>query len=144
MPMSKEKLYGGVEAGGTKFVCVVASGPDQVVDEIRFMTTTPEETLGRAIQFFRPFVDADEVDAVGVGAFGPLDLNPKSPTYGFITATPKPGWSNADIVGTLQRALNINVALDTDVNVAGLGEYKWGASKGCDPSLYLTIGTGIG
>ena len=142
--MSKEKLYGGIEAGGTKFVCVVASGPGQVVDEIRFMTTTPEETLGRAIQFFRPFVDSDQVGAIGVGAFGPLDLNPKSPTYGFITPTPKPGWSNTDVLGTLQRALKINIALDMDVNTAALGEYLWGASKGCDPSLYLTIGTGIG
>jgi Transcriptional regulator/sugar kinase len=142
--MSKEKLYGGIEAGGTKFVCVVASGPGQVVDEIRFTTTTPEKTLGKTIQFFQPFVDSAQVRAIGVGAFGPLDLNPNSPTYGFITSTPKPGWSNADVLGILQRALRINVALDTDVNVAGLGEYKWGASKGCDPSLYLTIGTGIG
>ena len=142
--MSKEKLYGGIEAGGTKFVCVVASGPGKVVDEIRFMTTTPEQTLGKTIQFFQPFVDSARVSAIGVGAFGPLDLNPKSPTYGFITSTPKPGWSNADVLGMLQRALRLNVALDTDVNVAGLGEYKWGASKGCDPSLYLTIGTGIG
>ncbi len=128
--MSKVKFYGGIEAGGTKFVCVVASGPGQVVDEIRFMTTTPEETLGKTIQFFQPFVDSAQVSAIGVGAFGPLDLNPKSPTYGFITSTPKPGWSNTDVLGMLQRALRINVALDTDVNVAGLGEYKWGASKG--------------
>jgi fructokinase len=142
--MSKEKLYGGIEAGGTKFVCVVASGPGQVVDEIRFMTTTPEETVGKTIQFFQPFVDSAQVSAIGVGAFGPLDLNPKSPTYGFITSTPKPGWNNTNVLGMLQHSLRINVALDTDVNVAGLGEYKWGASKGCNPSLYLTIGTGIG
>jgi fructokinase len=142
--MSKEKLYGGIEAGGTKFVCVVAGGPGQVVDEIRFKTTTPEETLGRAVQFFQPYVDSAQVSAVGVGAFGPLDLNPKSPTYGFITATPKPGWSNTNVLGTLQQALKINIALDMDVNTAALGEYLWGASKGCDPSLYLTVGTGIG
>ena len=142
--MSKEKLYGGIEAGGTKFVCVVARGPGQVVDEIRFTTTTPEETLGRTIQFFQPYVDSAQVSAIGVGAFGPLDLNPKSPMYGFITTTPKPGWSNADVLGTLQRALRINVAFDMDVNTAALGEYLWGASQGCDPSLYLTIGTGIG
>lgn len=142
--MSKEKLYGGIEAGGTKFVCVVASGPGQVVDEIRFKTTTPEETLGRAIQFFQPYVDSVQIRIIGVGAFGPLDLNSKSPTYGFITTTPKPGWRNADVLGTLRRALKINVAFDMDVNTAALGEYLWGASKGCDPSLYLTIGTGIG
>jgi fructokinase len=79
-----------------------------------------------------------------VGAFGPLDLNPQSPTYGFITSTPKPGWSNTDVLGTLRRALHVNLAVDMDVNVAALGEYLWGASKGNDPSLYLTIGTGIG
>ena len=142
--MSTTKLYGAIEAGGTKFVCVVASGPGEVVDEIRYPTTTPDETLGRAIQFFKPFVDSGQIGAVGVGAFGPLDLDPDSSTYGYITATPKPGWSNADVRGTLQRTLNIEVAIDTDVNAAGLGEFTWGASRGQDPSLYLTIGTGIG
>lgn len=142
--MPIKKRFGGIEAGGTKFVCVVASGPGQIVDEIRFKTTTPEETLGRAIQFFQPFVDSAQVRAIGVGAFGPLDLNPKSPTYGFITATPKPGWSNTNVLGTLQQALKIKIAFDMDVNTAALGEYLWGASKGCDPSLYLTVGTGIG
>jgi fructokinase len=142
--MPTKKLYGGIEAGGTKFVCVVASGPNQIVDEIRFMTTTPEETLGRAVQFFEPFVTSRQVRVIGVGCFGPLNLNSESSTYGFITATPKPGWSNTNVLGTLQRALKINIAFDTDVNAAALGEYKWGASKGCDPSLYITIGTGIG
>jgi fructokinase len=142
--MSIKKLYGGIEAGGTKFVCVVASGPEQVIDEIRFPTTTPTETLERAIHFFQPFVTQGQIDAIGVGAFGPLDLNRESSTYGFITATPKPGWSNTDVLGTLQRALQVNIAFDMDVNTAALGEYLWGASKGYDPSLYLTIGTGIG
>ncbi len=142
--MPIRKLYGGIEAGGTKFVCVVASGPDQIVDEIRFKTTTPAETLGKTIQFFQPFVAQKQISAIGVGAFGPLDLNPESSTYGFITATPKPSWSNTNVLGILQDTLKINIALDTDVNMAGIGEYKWGASKGYDPSLYLTIGTGIG
>lgn len=138
------KLYGGIEAGGTKFVCVVASGPGHVVDEIRYKTTIPEETLGRAIQFFEPFVRSGQVSTIGVGAFGPIDLNRESPSYGSITATPKPHWSNTDVLGTLQRALQVNIAFDMDVNAAALGEYLWGASKGYDPSLYLTIGTGIG
>lgn len=142
--MPTKKLYGGIEAGGTKFVCVVAGGPDQIVDEIRFKTTTPAETLGRAIQFFQPFVAQGQIGAIGVGSFGPVDLNPESPTYGFITTTPKPGWSNTNVLGTLRQALQISIAIDTDVNVAGLGESKWGASKGHDPSLYLTVGTGIG
>lgn len=144
MSTSTPKLYGAIEAGGTKFVCVVASGPGEIVDEIRYSTTMPDETLGRAIQFFKPFVEAGQIRAVGVGAFGPLDLDPGSPTYGYVTATPKPYWSNADVRGTLQRALNITIAIDTDVNAAGLGEFTWGASRGRDPSLYLTIGTGIG
>jgi fructokinase len=142
--MLTKKLYGGIEAGGTKFVCVVASGPNHVVDEIRYKTTTPEETLGRAIQFFQPFITSGQMSAIGIGCFGPLDVNPESPTYGFITATPKPGWSNTDVLGTLKSALKVAIAFDMDVNAAALGEYLWGASTGCDPSLYLTIGTGIG
>ena len=142
--MPTKKLYGGIEAGGTKFVCVVASGPGHLVDEIRFKTTTPEETLGRAIQFFQPFVTSGQINVIGVGSFGPVDVNPESATYGFITATPKPGWSNTNVMGILRGALGIPIAFDSDVNVAGLGEYMWGVSKGCDPSLYLTVGTGIG
>ena len=142
--MPTKKLYGGIEAGGTKFVCVVASGPNHIVDEIRYETTNPQETLGRAIQFFQPFVTSGQISAIGVGCFGPLDVNPESSTYGFITGTPKPGWSNTDVLGTLKRALQAAIAFDMDVNAAALGEYLWGASKGCDPSLYLTIGTGIG
>ncbi len=142
--MTTTKLYGGIEAGGTKFVCSIASGPDQIVQEIRFSTTTPEETLRRAIQFFEPYVSNRQINSIGIGSFGPLDLNPKSATYGFITATPKPHWSNVDVRGTLQRKLNVTIGFDLDVNVAALGEYIWGASRGYDPSLYLTIGTGIG
>ena len=142
--MNIPQLYGGIEAGGTKFVCVVASGPGHIVEEVRFSTTTPEETLGKAIQFFQSFVSSGKVSSIGVGCFGPLDLNPKSSTYGFITFTPKPNWSNTDVRGALQRGLDVPIALDTDVNAAGLGESVWGASKGFDPSLYLTIGTGIG
>ena len=142
--MSTKQLYGGIEAGGTKFVCMVASGPGEVVDEIRYPTTMPAETLGKAIQFFQPFVSSGRIRTLGVGAFGPLDLSHDSPTYGSITATPKPDWSNTDLLGMLQRSLKVWVALDTDVNAAALGEYYWGASRGCDPSLYLTIGTGIG
>jgi fructokinase len=138
------KLYGGIEAGGTKFVCIEASGPDQIVEQTRVPTTTPAETLGRAIEFFQPFVAARQIDSIGIGCFGPLDLDPASSTYGFITSTPKPDWSNTDVRGIIQHALNVNVAFDMDVNAAALGELTWGASQGCDPSLYLTIGTGIG
>jgi len=142
--MSTKKLYGGIEAGGTKFVCVVASGPGQVVDEIRYTTTTPGDTLEKAIKFFQPFVTSGKLSAIGVGSFGPVDLNPESTTFGYITNTPKPGWSRTDVLGTLREALQVEIAFDMDVNTAALGEYLWGASKGSDPSLYLTIGTGIG
>ena len=138
------QLYGGIEAGGTKFVCVVASDPGRVIEEIRFPTTTPEETLQNSIQFFRPFIESGQIQSIGVGCFGPLDLDPASPTYGHILSTPKPHWSNTDVLGTLRRALKVKIAFDMDVNVAAVGEYIWGASRGVDPSLYLTIGTGIG
>jgi len=142
--MPKEKLYGGVEAGGTKFVCCVAGGPGNIVEEVRFATTTPDETLKKTSQFFEPFTTAGKIKSIGVGCFGPLDLDRNSPTYGFITSTPKPGWSHTDVRGALERALQVPVAFDMDVNAAGLGEAIWGASQGLDPSLYLTIGTGIG
>jgi fructokinase len=142
--MANEKLYGAVEAGGTKFVCCIASGPEHIVEEVRLVTTTPEETLKKTVHFFEPYISSGRIKTIGVGCFGPLDLNPNSPTYGFITATPKPGWSNTDVRGALKRGLGVNVAFDMDVNAAALGEYIWGASRGCDPSLYLTIGTGIG
>jgi len=142
--MTRENLYGGIEAGGTKFVCCVGSGPGHIVEEVRFATTTPDETLRKAIQFFEHFVSSGQIRTIGVGCFGPLDPNPNSSTYGFITATPKPHWSNTDVRGILQHALGVNVAFDMDVNAAAVGEFTWGASRGCDPSLYLTIGTGIG
>ncbi len=82
--------------------------------------------------------------AIGVASFGPVDLDPASPTYGHITTTPKPGWAGADVVGTLRTGLGLPVAFDTDVNAAALGEYRWGAARGADPCLYLTVGTGIG
>ena len=142
--MNTPQLYGGIEAGGTKFVCVVASDPGRVIEEIRFPTTFPEETLQNSIKFFRPFVESGQIHSIGVGCFGPLDLDVNSPTYGHIMSTPKPYWSNTDVLGMLQRALKVKIAFDMDVNVAALGEYLWGASRGLDPSLYLTIGTGIG
>jgi fructokinase len=142
--MSSEPLYGGVEAGGTKFICAIGSGPGQVVSETRMETSTPDETLQHVIHFFRPAVIEKTIAGIGIGCFGPLDLNPRSDTYGFITSTPKPGWRNTDIVGRLQRELNTRVALDTDVNAAALAEFTWGAGRDSNPVLYLTIGTGIG
>jgi fructokinase len=137
-------ILGGIEAGGTKFVCAVGTGPDDIRSEIRFPTTTPEETIGRAIAFFEDQAKQSEPAAIGISAFGPVDPNPASPTFGFITSTPKPGWTNADLAGAVGRALGLPVGSDTDVNGAALGEYRWGAAQGLDTFLYLTIGTGIG
>ena len=137
-------ILGGIEAGGTKFVCAVGTGPDDIRSEIRFPTTTPEETIGRAIAFFEEQARQNELAAIGISAFGPVDPNPASPTFGFITSTPKPGWTNADLAGAVGRALGLPVGFDTDVNGAALGEYRWGAAQGLDTFLYFTIGTGVG
>lgn len=135
-------LYGGIEAGGTKFVCAVGSGPDDLRAPTQFPTTTPDETIGRAVDFFQ--AQQADLAAVGIAAFGPVDLNPASQTYGYITTTPKPGWAQADLAGAIGRALNVPVGFDTDVNGAALGEHRWGAAQELDTFLYLTIGTGIG
>lgn len=142
--MNNIQLFGGIEAGGTKIICVIGSGPENLVDQIRIETTTPDETFQKIIRFFQPYTTSGKIKSLGIGCFGPLDLNPDSPTYGFIASTPKLRWRNTDVRGRIQRALNVNVAIDTDVNAAALGEFRWGASRGLDPSLYLTIGTGIG
>jgi fructokinase len=136
-------LWGGIEAGGTKFVCAVGTGPDDLQDEVRFPTTTPEETFGRAVQFFQQR-RKEPLTAIGIASFGPVDLNPDSPTFGYITDTPKPGWARTDFAGRIRRALGVPVGFDTDVNGAALGEYRWGAAQGLDTFIYLTIGTGIG
>jgi len=140
--MSKPSLYGGIEGGGTKFVCAVGNGPEDIMDEIRFPTTTPEETIQSACDFFAPYLS--RLRAIGFGSFGPIDIDPLSPTYGYITTTPKPHWSNTNILGMMREKLALPIAMDMDVAAAAMGECKWGASKGLDPSLYLTIGTGIG
>jgi len=142
--MTKTQLFGGIEAGGTKFVCIVGSGPQSIEDQVRIETTTPDETLNKVVEFFQPYTKEKMIKTIGVGCFGPLDLDPDSKSFGYITSTPKPGWRNTDMVGILRRKLDIMVVMDTDVNAAALGEFNWGASKGSDPSLYLTIGTGIG
>jgi len=139
-----DRLYGGIEAGGTKFVCIVGSGPDDVRAEIRFATTTPEETIGQAIAFFEQYHAISPLQAIGISCFGPVDLDLASSTYGFITKTPKEGWSDTDVVGKIAHVFDIPIGFDTDVNGALLGENRWGAAQGLFNSIYLTIGTGIG
>lgn len=138
------KPLGGIEAGGTKFVCATGTGPDDVRAEARIPTTIPDETLARVIAFFREQATDTPLAALGLATFGPVDLDPRSPTFGFITSTPKPGWAHTDLAGSLGRALGLPVAVDTDVNGAALAEHRWGALRGCDPAVYVTVGTGVG
>ena len=140
-----KQLFGGIEGGGTKFVCAVADETGEIQAETRFPTTFPEETLARAVAFFKEQVQAlGPLASIGIASFGPLDPQPASVTFGHILPTPKPGWTNADIVGPLCTAIKAPVGFDTDVNGAALGEWRWGAAQGLDNFIYLTIGTGIG
>ena len=133
-------LIGGIEAGGTKMVCAVGDENGVVKDRTSFPTRQPEETFADMIAYYRNW----DIQALGIGCFGPLDLNRQSRTYGYITKTPKPGWGNCDIVGAFKDALGVPVGFDTDVNGAVLGEVTWGAAKGLDSAIYITIGTGVG
>ncbi len=133
---------GGIEAGGTKFVCAVGSGPGHIESIETFPTTNPAQTLDRTVDFFKK--SSSSMDAIGIASFGPIDLHKSSRAYGRITTTPKPGWQNVDIVGRIGSALGLPVAFDTDVNGAALAEHRWGAAQHDDTFVYLTIGTGIG
>ena len=135
------EVWGGIEAGGRHIVCAAGTGPDDLRAETSFPTTTPKETISRAVEFF---LSREMIAAVGIASFGPVDLDPSSPSYGHITTTPKPGWGNTDIVGKVRDVLKVPVGFDTDVNAAALSEHTWGAARGVDDFVYLTVGTGIG
>jgi fructokinase len=133
--------YGGIETGGSTWRCAIGTGPDDLRATETIPTTTPDETIGRAVAFF----DREgPVDAVGIGSFGPVDQKVTSPTWGHITTTPKPGWAHTDVGQEIRRRLSVPVAFDTDVNAAALGEHRWGAAQGLDTFCYITVGTGIG
>ncbi|GIP33160.1 ROK family protein [Paenibacillus sp. J2TS4] len=131
---------GAIEAGGTKFVCGIGTEDGTVLDKISFPTTTPEETIGRVEDYFR----GKKIAALGIGAFGPIDPRKDSPTYGYVTSTPKPYWGGFNLLGALNRNINVPTGFDTDVNGAALGEALFGAAKGLDNCMYITVGTGIG
>lgn len=137
-------IFGGIEAGGTKFVCAVGTNPKDLREEIRFDTTTPNETIHRAIEYLQAQNSKEPLTAIGIASFGPVDLRRLSPTYGFITYTPKLDWANTNFVGAIKGVFDIPIGFNTDVNAAALGEYRWGAARGLDHFIYLTIGTGIG
>jgi fructokinase len=138
------EYFGGIEAGGTKFVCAVGTGPNYIRALTQFPTTSPQETIGRVVDFFQEQRRKIPIAALGIGTFGPVDINPESATYGYITTTPKPGWKNFNIRGTIEEKLTLPAALDTDVNAAALAEHRWGAAQNLKTFIYLTIGTGIG
>ena len=143
--ITQDELYGAVEAGGTKFVCALGRASGDILDEVRIETRDPASTLTQVIQFAaHAEAQHGEVRAFGVGAFGPLELRRNSPTYGFITNTPKPGWANTDLLGSLGRAVARPLGFDTDVNGAALAEWRWGAGRDLDSLVYVTVGTGIG
>jgi fructokinase len=139
------QLFGAIEAGGTKFVCAVGTGPGDIRAESRFPTTTPAETMAQANAFFHAQEEVyGPLAAIGISAFGPIDPHPQSPTFGYITTTPKLIWQNAPIVPMVREHFDLPIGFDTDVNGAALGEQRWGAAQGLNTFVYLTIGTGIG
>lgn len=133
-------MLGAIEAGGTKFVCAVGDAEGNIVERIQIPTTVPEETMEEVIAFFQKY----PLESMGIGSFGPIDVNQESPTYGYITSTPKTAWKNYPFVRVIKDAFDIPVGFNTDVNAAALGEAKLGAAKGLDSCLYITVGTGIG
>ena len=134
------KLYGALEAGGTKMVCAIGDENGNILERVSIPTRTPAETMGPMLDFFR----GKGICALGIGCFGPGDLNKKSPTYGYITSTPKLAWQNYPIVAEFEKALAVPVGFDTDVNAAALGEATWGCTKDVENSIYITVGTGVG
>lgn len=133
-------IIGGIEAGGTKFVCAVGNEYGEIFERISFPTEEPEIVLNKVLDFFKD----KNIQALGIGSFGPIDLNPASETYGFIKNSPKLLWKNFNLLGFFKNNFNIPISIDTDVNVAALGEKTWGAAQGLSNCVYLTVGTGIG
>ena len=134
------KYYGSLEAGGTKMVCAIGDEQGNILERVSIPTREPETTMPAIIDFFKN----KGICALGIGCFGPIDLDKKSETYGYITTTPKLAWRNYDIVGACKKELGVPVGFDTDVNGSALGEATWGCTKELDNSIYITVGTGIG
>ncbi len=148
-------LVGAIEGGGTKFICAIAlfdpddsTGKPEIVEQIRIPTGEPQKTLAAVSGFFRSAASAQRrsraIDAVGLGMFGPVECDTRSPRWGYLLNTPKPGWADLDVARRLQRELGVPVRLETDVAAAALGEWKWGAGREAHICAYVTVGTGIG
>ncbi len=134
------QLFGALEAGGTKMVCAIGDSDGNILERISIPTLTPEVTVPKMLDFFRN----RGIQAMGIGSFGPIDVHRGSPTYGYITSTPKLAWQNYPIVQTFEQALGVPAAFDTDVNAAALGEATWGCTRDVQTSIYVTVGTGVG
>lgn len=132
--------FGAVELGGTKTVVAVAEGLQGLADHVTIPTTTPDETLDAAISH----LESGGAEAVGIASFGPVELDPAADSVGYITRTPKPGWSHTPVLARFSDRLGVPVGFDTDVNGAALGEGRWGAGVGLGTFVYITVGTGIG
>jgi fructokinase len=140
-----QRLIGAIEGGGSKFVCVVAEAPERVFERAVIPTRDPHATLNDCLRFFSDArIRLGSLQALGIGCFGPLQLRSDAADFGHLLPTPKAGWSGFDVVGTLQRALDVPVAIDTDVSCAAFGEWRFGAGRGLGSLAYVTIGTGIG
>lgn len=137
-------MLGSIEAGGTKFVCAVGNNDYEMIDSIKIPTTTPEETFQKCLAFFDQY--REQLSALSIASFGPIEIRKDAPNYGYITNTPKPGWSNTDFVGSFKRHLGVPIYWTTDVNGSAYGEYVLASSQGTklDSLVYYTIGTGVG
>lgn len=131
---------GALEAGGTKMVCAVGDENGQILERASIVTENPDKTMPEILEFFRQYT----LDAIGIGTFGPVDLDRTSPTYGYITSTPKISWRNFNLLGSMKREFAVPIGLDTDVNASAIGEASYGITRGLDSSIYITVGTGIG
>ncbi len=137
-------VFGAIEGGGTKFVLLAGADPEHIVERAVVPTTTPKETIAACVDFFVRLKARYALAGLGVACFGPVDLNPTSRTYGYVTTTPKPGWAFTDVVGPLRRALGVPIGWEHDVTGALLGERRWGAARDHDPVMYIVVGTGVG
>lgn len=134
----------GVELGGTKCVCTLATGPDGVLDSRTVPTLDPDTTLGAIADILAEWRSGPGVAALGIAAFGPLGLDPSRADHGNVLATAKPGWRDAPVRDRLSASVDAPVGFDTDVNGAALAEMRWGAGQGLADFAYVTVGTGVG
>ncbi|PIQ36524.1 MAG: fructokinase [Lysobacterales bacterium CG17_big_fil_post_rev_8_21_14_2_50_64_11] len=143
--VSNAPLFAAIETGGSKTVFAIGNADGELLACARCPTGDPQPTLAQALRFLRDAATRHgALHGVGIASFGPLHLHPQQPAYGHLGATPKPGWSGFDLLGSVQKQLSLPIALDTDVNAAALAEQRWGAGRDLDPLVYVTVGTGIG